>query len=175
MKLAPFYDGHLDREKAKLSHAQNTTSTAFVHKEYYHKINTIVDTRALYHIQKQKQKLESEQESVRTDRHYERPHCSGVFTRTMGIDCSHQLEGKEFLTTESFDEFWIIPGTYSTASTLRLLEPTTKLRKRAARLVRSHAAGTGSSSNVRDPTGAERNDPNNRATPTGEAEEDSAT
>lgn len=89
IKLAPFYDGHLDREKAKLSHAQNTTSTAFVHKEYYYKINTIVDTRALYHIQKQKQKLESEQESVRTDRHYERPHCSGIFTRTMGMDCSH--------------------------------------------------------------------------------------
>lgn len=89
IKLALFYDSYLDREKAKLSYAQNTTSTAFVYKEYYYKINTIVDTRALYYIQKQKQKLESKQESVRTDRYYERPYYSGVFIRTIGIDCSY--------------------------------------------------------------------------------------
>lgn len=59
IKLALFYDSYLDREKAKLSYTQNTTSTVFVYKEYYYKINTIVDTRALYYIQKQKQKLES--------------------------------------------------------------------------------------------------------------------
>lgn len=50
MKLALFYDAYLDREKAKLAKAQNTTSTAFVYREYYYKVNTIVDTRGLYRI-----------------------------------------------------------------------------------------------------------------------------
>lgn len=89
------------------------------------------------------------------------------------MDCSYSIKGKEFLTTESFDEFWIIPGTYDVSgSNLRLLEPVTKLRKRSARLVRSYATSTGVLSSARDLTGAERNDPNNRFTPTGEAEDD---
>lgn len=58
IKLALFYDGHLDREKAKLSYTQNTTLIAFVYREYYYKVNTVVGTRALYYIQKQKQKLD---------------------------------------------------------------------------------------------------------------------
>lgn len=159
-----FYDGHLDREKAKLSYTQNTTSIAFVHREYYYKVNIVVDTRALYYMQKQKQKLDSELEQVRNNRDYKRPHCSGVFTRTIGIDCSYSIEGKDFLTTESFNEFWIILGTYATGSStsaLRLLEPATKLRKRAARLVRSYTASIGVLLSARDPTSAERNDPNN--------------
>lgn len=175
IKLALFYDGYLDRKKAKLSYTQNTTLIAFVHKEYYYKINTIVDTRALYYIQKQKQKLESKQESVRTNRHYERPYYSSIFIRTIGIDCSYQLKGKEFLITELFDEFWIIPGAYYTAGILRLLEPITKLRKRVVRLIRSYIASTGSLLNVRNPTSAKRNNPNNRAILTGKDEEDSAT
>lgn len=50
IKLALFYDSYLDRKKAKLSYAQNKILTVFVYKEYYYKINTIVDTRALYYI-----------------------------------------------------------------------------------------------------------------------------
>lgn len=50
IKLALFYDSYLDRKKAKLSYAQNKILIAFVYKEYYYKINTIVDTRALYYI-----------------------------------------------------------------------------------------------------------------------------
>lgn len=177
IKLALFYDGYLDREKAKLSYVQNTISTAFVYKEYYYKINTIVGTRALYYIQKQKQKLECKLESLRTDRYYERPYYSSIFIHTIGIDCLHKLEGKDFLTTESFDEFQIILGTYNVGSSpaLRLLELATKLRKRAVRLVYSYTTSTGTSSNIRDPIGAKRNNPNNRYTPTGEEEEDNAT
>lgn len=87
-----------------------------------------------------------------------------MFTRTIGIDCSYSIEGKDFLTTKSFDKFWIILGTYATSSstsTLRLLEPAIKLRKRVVRLVRSYTASTGVLSSARDPTSAERNDPNN--------------
>lgn len=177
IKLALFYDGYLDREKAKLSYVQNTISTAFVYKEYYYKINTIVGTRALYYIQKQKQKLESKLESIRTDRYYERPYYSGIFIYTIGIDCLYKLEGKEFLTTKSFDEFQIILGTYNVSSSpaLKLLELATKLRKRVVRLVRSYTISIGTSSNIRDPTSAKRNDPNNRYTPIGEEEEDNAT
>lgn len=51
IKLVLFYDAYLDREKAKLAKAQNTTSTAFVYREYYYKVNTIVETRGLYRIQ----------------------------------------------------------------------------------------------------------------------------
>lgn len=174
IKLALFYDSYLDRKKAKLSYTQNKTLTAFVYKEYYYKINTIVDTRALYYIQKQKQKLKSKLKSIRTNRHYEHVYYSRVFIRTIGIDCSYRLKGKEFLTTELFDKFQIIPGTYDTGSgpVLRLLELPTKLRKRAARLIRSYATGTGILLSTRDPTSAERNNPNNRHTLVGEEDND---
>lgn len=131
IKLALFYDGYLDCEKAKLSYTQNTTLIAFVYKEYYYKINTIVGTRALYYIQKQKQKLEYKLESLRTDRYYERPYYTSIFIYTIGIDCLYKLEGKDFLTTKLFDEFQIILDTYNIDSSLalRLLELATKLRK----------------------------------------------
>lgn len=105
IKLVLFYDAYLDREKAKLAKVQNTTSTAFVYKEYYYKINTIVETRGLYYIQKQREKLQAELEYIRSKRNYVRSPYTSIFTRTIGIDYSYKLEGKEYLTTESFDKF----------------------------------------------------------------------
>lgn len=97
-----------------------------------------------------------------------------MFIRTIGIDCSYRLEGKEFLTTKLFDKFWIILGTYDASSgpALRLLELPTKLRKRAARLIRSYTAGIGILSSARDPTSTKRNNPNNRYTLVGEEDND---
>lgn len=105
IKLAPFYDVYLDREKAKLAKVQNTTSIAFVYREYYYKVNIVVETRGLYRIQQQKEKLKLELDIIRSDRRYVRPTYTSVFTRTIGIDCSYRLEGKEYLTTALFDEF----------------------------------------------------------------------
>lgn len=93
IKLALFYDAYLDREKAKLAKAQNTISIAFVYREYYYKVNTIVEIRGLYRIQKQKEKLEFELNLIRSDKRYIRPVYTSVFTRTIGIDCSYKLEG----------------------------------------------------------------------------------
>lgn len=140
IKLVLFYDVHLDREKAKLAKAQNTTLIAFVYKEYYYKINTIIDTRGLYYIQKQREKLQTELEYIRSNRNYVRSTCTSIFTRIIGIDCSYKLEGKEYLTTESFNKFQIILGTYNTRTGLviRLLKLAIRLRKRAARLIRSY-------------------------------------
>lgn len=97
-----------------------------------------------------------------------------MFTRTIGIDCSYKLEGKEYLTTELFNKFWIILGTYNTRTGLaiRLLELATRLRKRVARLIRSYQASTSTLSNIRDPIGIERNNPNNRTTLIGESVDD---
>lgn len=140
IKLVLFYDAYLDREKAKLAKVQNTTSTAFVYKEYYYKINTVVETRGLYYIQKQREKLQAELEYIRSKRNYVRSPYTSVFTRIIGIDCSYKLEGKEYLTIELFDKFQIILGTYNTrySPAIRLLELAIRLYKRVARLIRSY-------------------------------------
>lgn len=161
-KLGPYYDTQLDRFKANLAVAQNTTNTKYVDKPFYYRVNTIVYTRGLDHVYKQKQKLDDELERIQADRHYERLHCTGLFMRTIGIHCSHRLEGMDTLSTAAFDEFWIIPSTSAQSpARQRLLEPALRLSKRNVRIARLHAAGTGSTIGVRNTIGAELHNPNN--------------
>lgn len=68
-------------------------------------MNTIVYTRGLDYVYKQKQKLDDKLERIQADRHYERLYYTSLFIRTIGIYCSYRLEGIDILSTIAFDEF----------------------------------------------------------------------
>lgn len=154
LRMALFYDGHVDRYAYALSVAQNTSSTRFVNRLFYYAVNTIIDVRGLKAIAKQKQKYDEEQEKIAADPRHTRSKCTGVFMKTIDIACSYELDGITYLTTSHFGDFWRIlyaESATATATTLaiddarRLLKPPPRVSKRSARQIRSHATNTGAS------------------------------
>lgn len=125
-------------------------------------------------MQKQKQKLDYKLEYIINDRDYKYKYTyyTSIFIRIIGIEYSYSIKAKEFRIIEFFDKFQIILD-----SNLRLLELTTKLRKRVGQLIRSYATSIGVLLSARNLIGTKRNDPNNssRFIPTREAKEDNTT
>lgn len=106
-------------------------------------------------------------QQIRSNLVYEPPRCSGVFTNTMGIPCSHRLieveqQGVTLQVTEFHVHWWVDRSQATTEdyTSNRVLEPRVIRRRRTQNT--SHRRGAGVRGNCRDPSLFERFDPNVR-------------
>ncbi|RKF53565.1 hypothetical protein GcM3_217020 [Golovinomyces cichoracearum] len=148
-KMGPFYDNHRHRYDAKLAQLKNSAPTQFTYGGDH-----------LFYSEK--------------GENYETTACTGVYSRTMGLPCSHELDlylstGTEYLTVtkEDFYPWKIIPNPSRVVieAEQRIQEPNTIRRARSKIITNSHSSNTGISGTRREATCSERVAPDHEAMP----------
>ena len=140
------------------------------HLPIYSRTVRIVSTRGLTLVEQQRRlAIRDAEERERGHRQIEQPPCSRRWRHTMGLPCKHELaayvEDESLVLDRSlFDPHWVIPGGQRALDEPRLLDPRIRLKRRLKR-ADNHRRNEGIHGTAREPTRAERLDPNHPSTP----------
>ena len=170
-KLQGFYDGHIDRYRNTLGRAQSQGVAPFVNTPFYSGTVRIINTRGLTLVEQQRRLAIHDAKERERNPQVLQPPCSRRWRHTTGLPCKHELAA--FLLDESlvlspsaFDAHWVIPGGQFAPDQPRLLDPQIRQKRRLKRVENHrHRRNEGIHGTARDPTRAERLDPNHPSTP----------
>ena len=170
-KLQGFYDHHVSRYQNSLARAQSQGVAPFIQSTFYSMTVWVINTRGLRLVEQQRRLIiqDATERWMHPERQVNHPPCSHRWRSTMGLPCKHELatfvEDESHVVQRSlFDPHWVIPGGHHAPDRPRLLDPRIRKQRRLKR-VDNHRRNEGINGTAREPTRAERLDPNHPSTP----------
>jgi hypothetical protein len=170
--MQPYSDDHIDRYRETLASHKDKALPQYRNVPFCDKLNRVIARKSLNLLHEQRLKARDFLQQQQRNISYQIPVCIGVFKRIHGMPCSHELveylrRDDLILKSTDFHAYHCLLDDNSEAAIdvlqQRLLNPLKRRNARQARALATvrYARGTGTQGNRREPTFAERTDPNN--------------